>query len=137
MLAASIDSEPCWLRLAGPPTFLLDPECGTPALTMAATTIEPTPDTGGEQPAEAATAPSPAPAAKRVLWRAVVRTGGAVVASRERDRVEWHLATCNAAHTEANHCATGRHLIETIGHPDGHCIIDGVCGLCGAEPPAE
>jgi hypothetical protein len=103
---------------------------------MAATTIEPTPDTGGEQPAEAKAEPA-APPSKRVLWRAVVRTGGAIVASRERDRVGWHLVACAAPHTEANHCATGRHLIETVGHPDGHCIIDGVCGLCGAEPPAD
>jgi hypothetical protein len=28
--------------------------------------------------------------------------------------------------------------METIGHPDGHCIIAGKCGLCGADaPPPE
>ena len=112
---------------------------------MAATTIEPTPNTGGERPAgkakaeqAAPVAPAPAPPAKeRVYWRAVVRTGGQVGASRERDRVEWHLAACPAPQAEGSHCNEGRHLIETIGHPDGHCIVDGACGLCGAEPPSE
>src|SRR5579859_4181860 len=103
---------------------------------MAATTIDPTPNGGSEPPATDAPAPPPAPVAKqRVLWRALVKTGGQVGASRERDRVEWHLSACTAPHTEGSHCTEGRHLIETIGHPDGHCIIDGVCGLCGAEPP--
>jgi hypothetical protein len=106
---------------------------------MAATTIDPTPNSGGEQPATEAQAEpaAPAPVTKRVLWRAVVRTGGQVGASRERDRVEWHLVACTAPLTEGNHCTEGRHLIETIGHPDGHCIVDGVCGLCGAEAPSE
>lgn len=122
---------------------------------MAATTIDPTPNGGSERPAiepEAETPPiepsaetptsvtkaEPSePAAKRLRWRAVVRTGGQVSASRERDRVEWHLTTCTAPLTEGSHCTEGRHLIETIGHPDGHCIIDGVCGLCGAELPLE
>jgi hypothetical protein len=104
---------------------------------MAATTIDPTPNTGGERPTGKAKAEPAAPVAKRVLWRAVVRTGGQVGASREKDRVEWHLAGCTAPHSEGNHCNEGRHLMETIGHPDGHCIVDGVCGLCGAEPPRE
>jgi hypothetical protein len=106
---------------------------------MAATTIEPTPDTGGERPegTPKAEAPAPAPVAPRprTFWRAVVRTGGQVAASRERDRVEWHLAACSAPQDEGSHCTEGRHLIETIGHPDGHCIVDGVCGLCGAAAP--
>jgi hypothetical protein len=104
---------------------------------MAATTIEPTPNTGGERPGKAKaepTAPAPPP---RVFWRAVVRTGGQVGASRERDRVEWHLAACTAPTEMGSHCTEGRHLIETIGHPDGHCLINGVCGLCGAEAPKE
>ena len=107
---------------------------------MAATTIEPTPNSGGERPAgKAKTEPAApvAPAKKRVYWRAVVRTGGQVSASRERDRVEWHLAACAAPQAEGSHCNEGRHLIETVGHPDGHCVIDGVCGLCGAEPSRE
>lgn len=102
---------------------------------MAATTIEPTPDADAERPAAKAKAESPVAAPKqRKFWRAVVRTGGQVSASRERDRVEWHLAACSAPQAEGSHCSEGRHLIETIGHPDGHCIVDGVCGLCGAEP---
>src|SRR5438477_8167093 len=106
---------------------------------MAATTIEPTPNTGGERPAGKAKAEPAAPPVvkRRVYWRAVVRTGGQVAASRERDRVEWHLAACAAPLGTGNHCTDGQHLIETIGHPDGHCIVDGVCGLCGAKPPEE
>jgi hypothetical protein len=107
---------------------------------MAATTIEPTPNSGGEQPADKANAEvAVVPVVKpRVYWRAVVRTGGQVSPSRERDRVEWHLAACAAPQSEGSHCTEGRHLIETIGHPDGHCIVDGTCGLCGAaEPPAD
>jgi len=106
---------------------------------MAATTIQPTPNTGGEQATSKTKAEAAAPGTKeRVFWRAVVRTGGQLSASRERDRVEWHLAACAAPQAQGSHCTEGRHLIETIGHPDGHCIIDGVCGLCGApEPPAE
>jgi len=51
--------------------------------------------------------------------------------------VEWHLSECAAPQSEASHCTEGRHLIETMGHPDGHCIIDGVCGLCGAQAPGD
>jgi hypothetical protein len=104
---------------------------------MAATTIEPAPNTGDERPAGKANA-EPAPVKPpRVYWRAVVRTGGQVGSTRERDRVEWHLAACEAPQNAASHCNEGRHLIETVGHPDGHCIINGVCGLCGAEAPKE
>jgi hypothetical protein len=103
---------------------------------MAATTIEPTPNTEGEQPAGDATPAATTAVAKRVYFRAFVRTGGQVGASRERDRVEWHLSACTSPHTEVGHCTEGLHMIETIGHPDGHCIIEGVCGLCGAPAPA-
>jgi hypothetical protein len=104
---------------------------------MAATTIDPTPNAGGARPAGKAKAEPAAPIAQRTLWRAVVRTGGQVGASRERDRVEWHLASCIAPQAEGSHCTEGRHLIETIGHPDGHCIVNGKCGLCGAEAPQD
>lgn len=105
---------------------------------MAATTIDPTPETGGEGPTRGkAKAEIPTAPTNRVYWRAVVRTGGQVAASRERDRVEWHLAACPAPAAEGSHCTEGRHLLETIGHPDGHCIVDGVCGLCGAEAPKD
>ena len=104
--------------------------------TMAASTIESTPNSGNERPATKAKAEAPTPVAQRVFWRAVVRTGGQVGASREKDRVEWHLSTCVAPQAEGSHCNEGRHLIETIGHPDGHCIVNGVCGLCGATEAA-
>jgi hypothetical protein len=110
---------------------------GRTILPMAATTIEPTPETGGERPAGKAKADAPAPVAQRKYWRAVVRAGGQVAASREKDRVEWHLAACAAPQSEGAHCTEGRHLLETIGHPDGHCIVEGVCGLCGAQAPAD
>jgi hypothetical protein len=99
---------------------------------MAATTIEPTPDAGERRTGKAKAEAAAAPARPRVFWRAVVRTGGQIAASRERDRVEWHLAACGAPGGEGQHCSEGQHLIETAGHPDGHCIVDGVCGLCGA-----
>jgi hypothetical protein len=104
---------------------------------MAATTIEAIPNSGGEQPTAGATSEATSPVAPRVLWRAVVRTGGQLSASRERDRVEWHLSGCTAPQSDGNHCSEGRHLIETIGHPDGHCIVDGVGGLGGATPPSD
>ncbi|MBV9577554.1 MAG: hypothetical protein JO057_03070 [Chloroflexi bacterium] len=106
---------------------------------MAATTIEPSPGSnpGGERPAGKAKAEPAAPVVTRVYWRAVVRTGGQVGSTRERDRVEWHLAACTAPTEARSHCTEGRHLIETVGHPDGHCIVNGVCGLCGAEAPKE
>jgi hypothetical protein len=104
---------------------------------MPATTTETTPDTGGERPAGTATSAPAPPIKPRVYWRAVVRSGGQVGATRERDRVEWHLAACASPLQVGSHCTEGRHLIETIGHPDGHCIIDGVCGLCGAAAPED
>ncbi len=99
----------------------------------ATTTIEPTPEADERRTgkAKAEVAP-PAPVVTRKVWRAVVRTGGPVSASRERDRVEWHLAGCAVPNAEGAHCSEGMHLIETAGHPDGHCVIDGACGLCGA-----
>ncbi len=101
---------------------------------MAATTIDPTPD-AEERPAGKGKAPSVAvaPAVTRKYWRAVVRTGGQASSNRDRDRTEWHLAGCAVPSGDGAHCSEGMHLIETAGHPDGHCVIDGVCGLCGAE----
>jgi hypothetical protein len=102
---------------------------------MAATTIEPGPNADDPPAAKTkseATAAMATPVGRRTFWRAVVRTGGQVSASRERDRVEWHLAGCESPRGAGSHCSEGEHLIETVGHPDGHCIIDGTCGLCGA-----
>jgi hypothetical protein len=113
---------------------------------MAATTIEPAEpaepapesaerSTGTAQASKAETAPARAPVAERMVWRAVVRTGGQIAARRERERIEWHLAACAAPRGEGTHCTEGQHLIETVGHPDGHCILDGACGVCG-QPAA-
>ncbi len=75
---------------------------------------------------EASTAAEP-----RLYWRAIVRTGGSFGAGREGDRVEWHLAECQAPAGDGEHCNEGMHLVETVGHPDGHCMVDGRCGRCG------
>jgi hypothetical protein len=104
---------------------------------MAATTIEPEPEADERPAGKAKTESAPAaPVAERRFWRAVVRTGGQIAAVRERDRVEWHLVRCAVPQADGTHCTEGQHLIETVGHPDGHCIIDGACGLCGQPAPA-
>jgi hypothetical protein len=64
--------------------------------------------------------------ARRLMWRAVVHV-------RDRDTVQttWHLAGCNAPLEEAAaHCPAGQLLLERVGDPDGHCLIDGTCGRC-------
>jgi hypothetical protein len=73
----------------------------------------------------------------RVFWKAIVRTGGMFAASRERDRVEWHLAACDAPAGEGRHCSEGQQLIAASGQPDGHCVIDGRCGRCGEKARRE
>ena len=95
---------------------------------MASTTTAPAAEPTRMSRSRRATAASPQ---ERVFWRAVVRTGATFGAGRERDRVEWHLAGCDVPHGAGSHCTEGEHLIETSGHPDGHCIIDGRCGRCG------
>ena len=101
---------------------------------MAATSIQPTP---GTDPGSQDSAPTAG--AQRLYWRAVVRTGGQSVAgsAHTKERLEWHLAACTAPRTEGRHCTEGQHLIETMGHPNGHCIVDGVCGVCGASVRSE
>ena len=64
-------------------------------------------------------------APRRLAWRAVVR-------SRDHDSLltEWHLVGC-ADWTAVNaHCPEGRRLIQTIGQPEGHCMVEGRCLLC-------
>ena len=96
---------------------------------MASSTVEPVAEpTRPSRSKRAAAATTPH---ERVLWRAVVRTGSTFGAGRERDLVEWHLAACAVPVAEGNHCTEGEHLIETTGHPDGHCMVDGRCGRCG------
>jgi hypothetical protein len=104
---------------------------------MAATTVEPSPGAGERASGKAKSEAARLRARERVYWRAVVKTGGRIGASREKDRVEWHLAACEAPRTEGSHCNEGLHLIETVGQPDGHCIINGKCGTCGDQPRAS
>ena len=101
---------------------------------MAATTIEPSPSAGQRPAGKAKSETATPPTRERVYWRAIVRTGGNFAASREKDRVEWHLASCEAPGGEGSHCNEGLHLIETVGHPDGHCIVNGACGVCEPRP---
>jgi hypothetical protein len=58
-------------------------------------------------------------------WRVVVHAldNGTVQTS-------WHLAECSAPHDPAAHCAHGRQGLESLGDPDGHCLIDGTCPRC-------
>jgi hypothetical protein len=80
---------------------------------------------------------TPELASDRQYWRAIVRTGGTFGASREGDRLEWHLAACEAPHAEGQHCTEGLHNIEVRGQPDGHCLVNGTCGLCGETAPRK
>src|SRR5688572_418292 len=101
---------------------------------MAATTVEPSPSAGERRAGKAKSETATPPKRERVYWRAIVRTGSMIGASREKDRVEWHLAACQAPNGDGSHCNEGLHLIETVGHPDGHCIVGGACGLCEERP---
>lgn len=71
------------------------------------------------------------PASERLYWRAVVRTGTMFAASREGDRVEWHLADCAEPHGTGAHCSQGLYSLEVAGQPEGHCVVNGACGRCG------
>lgn len=88
--------------------------------------------------ASRATSPKkqPLPKDERLYWRAVVHAGGTFAASREGDRVEWHLAGCDAPAAEGSHCSNGAGMVDLVGHPDGHCMVDGVCGRCGERAAA-
>ena len=70
---------------------------------------------------------------ERLYWRAVVRTGGQFAASRQGDRVEWHLVGCSEPFSKGEHCTEGELKIETLGNPDGHCMVNGACGRCGEK----
>jgi hypothetical protein len=98
---------------------------------MAATIIE-LPTAASRRNVSASTEPS-----VRKHWRAIVRTGGLFAASREGDRVEWHLVECDAPHGAGEHCSEGERLLALTGNPSGHCLIDGVCGTCGEVAETE
>lgn len=69
---------------------------------------------------------------ERLFWKAVIRVGSRFGATREGDRVEWHLAACSAP-DGGEHCPEGQRLLDQMGQPDGHCVITGTCGRCAAD----
>jgi hypothetical protein len=82
-------------------------------------------------------APAAIKPAAALRWRAVIRVGSQYAASRQGDRVEWHLAGCGVPAGAGEHCTNGHGMMEMIGHPDGHCVIDGACGRCGQPAMVE
>lgn len=43
---------------------------------------------------------------------------------------EWHLVGCSDPTLGDAHCPEGRRLIETIGQPEGHCLVKDRCPVC-------
>src|SRR5437867_6089826 len=70
-------------------------------------------------------AASPGNGTRRLRWRAVVH-----VHDRDTIHTTWHLGDCTAPLNAANHCPEGQRLLGTVGDPEGHCLINGVCGRC-------
>jgi hypothetical protein len=93
------------------------------------------PKTPEEAPPTAVTKPPLPPLPPRILWRVVVRTGGAgkMDPSRPSRPLAWHLATCTDTDSLEAHCPEGRRLIEVGDDPDGHCLLNGVCPRCDAH----
>jgi len=71
--------------------------------------------------------------AGRLRWRVVVRTEGKLDPSRPSRPLAWHLVTCSEAELADAHCEEGRRLMATVGDPEGHCLLDGVCPRCAAQ----
>ena len=63
----------------------------------------------------------------KLKWRAVVHTDG-----RDTVQTTWHIAGCAGTSDAAAHCREGQRLIESVGDPDGHCLIEGACARCSA-----
>src|ERR1051326_7367928 len=63
--------------------------------------------------------------ARCLTWRAVVH-----IQDRETVQTTWHLAACDSPHEPAAHCPTGQRLLESVGDPDGHCVVDANCPRC-------
>jgi hypothetical protein len=40
------------------------------------------------------------------------------------------MVACRAPLDPEQHCQQGRNLMESVGDPDGHCLIDGSCPRC-------
>ncbi len=76
-----------------------------------------------------------APDRGRLHWRAIVRVGPKLDASRGQQPLAWHLTECTNPGSSEAHCEVGRLLMVTDGNPDGHCQIDGACPRC-AGPAA-
>ena len=57
---------------------------------------------------------------------------------RDQEAVQtaWHLAGCTAPHQAEAHCPEGQRLIESVGEPDGHCLLDGRCARCEEQAKA-
>jgi hypothetical protein len=72
--------------------------------------------------------------AARLRWRVVVSTKG-LDPSRPSRPLAWHLSTCSDSIGFDAHCTEGRRLLTVgAGDPEGHCLLDGACPRCAAEP---
>jgi hypothetical protein len=79
-----------------------------------------------------------APDRGRLRWRAIVRVGQKLDASRGQQPLAWHLVECAEPSRSGNHCEVGRLLMATDGNPDGHCLVEGACPRCPeAVTPVE
>ena len=79
---------------------------------------------------------------QRLHWRALVRTTGALEASRASTHaLSWHLVECTDPAQLDSHCAVGADLLSTGADPDGHCLLNGTCPRCALAnaplPPAS
>ena len=72
-------------------------------------------------------APPPSDGGERLPWRAVVHPG-----QGDAVQTSWHLAGCAAPLEAGAHCPEGQRLFESLGEPDGHCLVDGICVRCAA-----
>lgn len=70
-------------------------------------------------------------AAARLRWRVILRTEGKLDPSRPSRPLAWHLVTCRDPQPTEAHCTEGRRLVTTVGDPEGHCLLDGLCLRCG------
>ncbi len=79
----------------------------------------------------------PASERGRLHWRAIVRVGPKLDASRGHQPLAWHLAECANPEQPDAHCEVGRLLMASDGNPDGHCEIDGTCPRCAGSSVAS
>ncbi len=78
---------------------------------------------------------------KRLHWRALVRTTGALESSRTTHALSWHLVECANPALLESHCPVGVDMLSTGADPDGHCLVDGECPRCALAnaplPPTD